>query len=111
MDAGPGGVLQRLGGDLDVLAVGPRQPADHTVADLLGDALHGPEIARRRDGKPGLDDVHPHLFQRAGDLDLFVNVQRCPRRLFPVAQGCIKDVDFSTASVHTPSRFGKLGNW
>ena len=45
----------------------------------------------RRGGEPGLDDVHPHALERAGDLQLLLDVERDARRLLAVAQGRIEN--------------------
>ena len=71
VDAGVGSAAQRIGCCVDILAVGPGQAADGTVADLLRHELHGPEIARRRDWKTCFDDIYSQLRQGVGNLDLF----------------------------------------
>src|ERR1700730_3434003 len=71
----------------------PRQTADHRTFDLLRNRLHALEVAGGGDREAGLDHVHPKPRQLLGDLELFLLVQRYPRRLLAVAQRGVEDED------------------
>ena len=87
------GRLDRLGGAVDVLERGAREPADHRVLGALGDLVHGVEIAVRGDRKAGLDDVDAHLVEQLGDLELLLVRHGGAGRLLAVAQGGVEDDD------------------
>ena len=58
VDARALGVLERLGGAVDVLRDGTREADDGgIVASKLGNAAHALEVARRGNGETGFDDV------------------------------------------------------
>jgi len=61
VDTRPVGIAQGLPGPVDVVVVAARQAADDRALDLPGDGLHRLEVARRGDGKAGLDHVHAQI--------------------------------------------------
>ena len=85
-DGGSGGV--------DVLFRTAGESADDRTADFRGDGLDGFEIAGTADRKAGLDDIHIHAGQLAGDLHFFAQVHAGAGALFAVAQGGIENDDF-----------------
>jgi hypothetical protein len=93
VDAGPLGVLDGVGGAVDVGRVAPGQPGDDRPADLAGDRLDALEVARRRDREPGLDRVHPELRERPGHLQLLAAVHAAPGALLPVPQRGVENDD------------------
>ena len=66
----------------------------------------GLEVAGRRRREPGLDDVDAQALERAGDLQLLLDVQRDAGRLLAVAQRRIEDqyLVFSCHSFSTSCR-------
>jgi len=87
----------RVPGPVDIGLVCTRQPGDDRRAvalpDLDCDAADRLVVARRRDGKARFDDVHAQPDQLARDFQLLVDVQRCARRLLPIAQRGVKDTN------------------
>ena len=63
--------------------------APHELRDLV----HRLEIAVGGDREARLDHVDAHFLERFGDRDLLLDVHRRARRLLPVAQRGIEDVD------------------
>ena len=103
VDAPPRGVAHAFPSGVDVLRVGPRQPADDRPADLLGDALHGGELGLRVHREAGLDDVHAQPFELMRDLELLVGGHGGSGGLFAVAERGVEDQD--SAGVLRPGRF------
>ncbi len=93
VDARPFGVFDRAPGGVDVPLVGAGQAADDRPFDRLRDPLDRLEVPRRGDREAGLDHVDAEARELLGDLQLLDRVQRDPRRLLPVAQGGVEDVD------------------
>ena len=71
VDARLAGVAHRLPAAVDVGLVGARQTADHRVLGSDRDLFHRLEVALRGDGEARLDDVHAHVVEHLGDLELF----------------------------------------
>ncbi len=86
MDPGGGRLGHRLPGAVDVGGVRPGEPRDLAAPDLPGDLPHGGEIPVRGDRETGLDDIHAHFFELAGDPQFFVRVHARPRRLLAVPE-------------------------
>ena len=82
--------LDRLEGTRDVLVEGPAQPRHGGILDDFGNRLDRFEIAVGGRRKTGLDHVHTHFFQLAGDAQLLLAGHRCARALLAVAQGGIE---------------------
>jgi len=78
-------------GRIDVGLDATGEPTDRRTTHLGRDALHGSQIAGGRRGEPCLDHVDAQTRQLLGDLDLFLDVQRCARRLLAIAQRGVKD--------------------
>ena len=76
--------IQRLESDLN-----PVKPAAHCI--------HRFEIALGRDWETGFQDIYAKIDQRCCHLQLFRGGHAAPRRLFPVTQGSVKDVDSAQA--------------
>ena len=93
VDAFALGRFERFRRAFDILPVGPRQPAYDRGGDGLGNLLHGLEIAVRRDGETGLDDIDAELVQHLGDAQLFLQVHGRARRLLAVAQSRVENDD------------------
>ena len=93
MDALALGRLDRFGAAVDVLRRGARKPADHGVLGALGDLVDGGEVAFRGDRKAGLDDVHAHVVEQLGDLELLFMGHGRAGTLLAVAQGRVEDDD------------------
>ena len=67
--------LERLPCSVDVLVERPSQPADRRpVTEFSRDQLNRFEVARRRNRKTGLNDVHTKLHERSGNLELLRRV-------------------------------------
>ena len=88
---GRGGVLDRLGGAVDVRRVAAGQAADDRPVDLAGDRLHRLEVAGRGDREAGLDHVHAEVGEGAGHLQLLAQVHAAAGALLPVAQRGVED--------------------
>ena len=96
VDAGTLGGLQGLGRAVDVLVNRSREANyDSVVACQTSNLLNGAEVARRRDGEAGLDNVHVHSEQLLGNDELLLGVHRCARRLLAVSQRGVEDVDLA----------------
>ena len=80
-----------LAGAADVVLVGARQRTDGGLLDRLGDRAHRLEVAVGGGGEAGLDDVHAHTLELAGDAQLLVTGHRRARALLAVAQGGVED--------------------
>src|SRR5262249_34357541 len=93
VDAWTGGAVERLPGTVDVALRRAGQSGNGGVADALGHLAHRLEIAVRRDGEAGFDDVDTHLLEHRGDAQLLLEVHRGARRLLAVAQGGVEDDD------------------
>ena len=93
MDASPFGRLDRLAAGFDVFFHGAGQTGDDGFFQGPGDFFHRLKITRGSRGKPGLNNIHAQLFQLQRHFHFFRGVQAGARRLFPVAQGGIKNVN------------------
>ena len=82
-------------GAVDVFIATAGQPANRRPANRLGDLANGLEVARRGDGKAGLDHVHAQLDQRLGNLHLLRQIHARPRRLLAVAKRRVENDDSS----------------
>ena len=91
MDTPRLGRLDRLASPGNIVLVGAGQRANGGILDRLGDGMNGVEIARRGGGKTRLDHVDSHLFQLAGNANLFFLGHRCARALLAIAQGRIEN--------------------
>ncbi len=85
--------LHRLRRPIDIALQTAGQATDDGALGLLGDGLHCREIVRTGDGESGFDDIDAHRLQHARDLQLLLEIHRCARRLFAVAQGGVEDDD------------------
>ena len=72
MYPGPVGVFHCFPGLVHVVGDGPGQGGDDGTLDLPGDIGDRLEITRGAGSESGLDNVHPHSLQLAGDLHFFV---------------------------------------
>src|SRR5439155_11577905 len=77
---------------VDVGSRGPGEGGDHRPVDLARDPLNGLEVAGRRQGEAGFDDVNPEPRQLAGDPEFLIGVEGGARGLLAVAQGRVEDV-------------------
>ena len=87
------GELHGFPGAVDVLGVGAGKTGDLRVLHVLGNGLHGFEVAFAGRGEARLDDVDAQHFQLAGDADLFTEVHGGAGGLFPVAERGIENND------------------
>ena len=95
VDPRPLGMAHRLPRPIDVVVAAAGQAADDRASDVAGDLADGLEIARRGDGKAGLDHVHAQLDQRLGDLHFLGQVHAGAGRLLAVAERRVEDDDVS----------------
>ena len=86
VDAWPLGVLQRLACPINILKASAGKPTDGRILDELGNSRNRLEIAVRRDGKAGLNDVDTHLIEKGGHFQLFFVGHRGAWGLLPVPQ-------------------------
>ena len=91
VDARSVGAGQRLGGTGDVAVVGTGQRADGAALHGRGNRLDGLEVAIAGGREAGLDDVHLHALQLAGDAQLFLARHGGAWRLLAVAQRGVED--------------------
>ncbi len=94
MDPGTSRPAQGVPGDVDVLGKGAGQGGHDAVLHLGRNGLDGLVVPLRGDGEAGLDDVHAQGLEPDGDLELFRQRHAAARRLFPVAERRIEDLDF-----------------
>ena len=92
------GILQCLGGHVDVLLHGPGQGTDGGPRHGLGDFHYGVEVAGTRNGESRLYDVHAQLLQRLGHLYLLHGVQLATGHLLAVAQRGVENKQSVTHS-------------
>ena len=85
------GILQRLGGHVDVFLHGARQGAYRGPRHGLRDLHHAVEVARTRDGEAGFYHIHAEGFQLTGHLNLFYGVQLATGDLFAITQCGVKN--------------------
>ena len=96
--------LDRFPGLVDVVLVGTGQPGDHrrctpcaafvaprAPPDRVGDPFDRLQVSWARSRKPCLHDIDAEPGQLAGDLQLFLGVERGTRALFAVPQRGVKD--------------------
>ena len=93
VDAGASGVADRFPVAIDVLEVGTGQAADHGILRVLRDFGDSVEIAFGRDREAGLDDVHAHLVEHGGDLQLLLMGHGRAGGLFAIAERRVEDQD------------------
>jgi hypothetical protein len=77
------------------------RPQTAAFAGGAGDLAHGAEVALGGDGEARLDDVHAHLVEEAGDLELLLVGHGGAGRLLAVAQGGVED-DHAVGHVLAP---------
>ena len=93
VDARSLGVLDRADGTVDVLLARASEREHDRAGHHLGHASHGIEVALGGGGEAGLDDVHAQMLELAGDHELLLHVHGGARRLLPVAERRIEDLD------------------
>ena len=76
---------------VDILKIGPRQPADDGVFRVFRDLADGCEIPFRGDREPGLDDIDAHFVEQGRDLQLLGMAHGGAGALFAVAQGGVEN--------------------
>ncbi len=76
---------------VDVLLARARQREDDRLRHGGRHPLHRLEVAFRRGGEPGLDDVDAEALELASDHQLLLDVHRGARGLLPVAQRGVED--------------------
>src|SRR5271155_4952353 len=86
-------VLDGVPRSVDIELRSACQSTDDGAFDLARDRLDGLEVAGRGDRKASLDHVYVEARELMGDLQLFLPVQRDPRRLLAVAQRRVEDQD------------------
>src|SRR6476660_7192585 len=85
-------LLHRFQRALDISVLRARQ-TDHTwPAQFPGNFSHRLEIAVRRCGKPGFNDIDTKLFQLPSDYDFLFRRHTRARRLIAIAQGSIENL-------------------
>lgn len=93
VDPRPLGMAHRLAGPGDVGGNRAGEPRDGGALGPPGDLRHGLEIAVRRDGKAGLDDVDAHRIEQLGHRELLVEGHGGAGALLAVAQRGVEDYD------------------
>ncbi len=101
VDARTLGRLDRLVRRVDVLHQRTRKRGDRDVVHRLGDRLDGREIARRGDGEPRLENIHPQRLELTRHADLLFYVHRIPGSLLAIPKRRVKYSDL----IHCISRF------
>src|SRR5712692_3661466 len=91
MDAGFAGHFYRVPGAFNIFFLGPRQGRDNRTADFSRHFLYPREIALRRNGEAGLDDVYTERVELASQQQLFLEVHAASATLLSVAQRGIED--------------------
>ena len=86
------GILQRLGGHVDVFLHGARQGTDGGPSHGLADFYHRIEVSRTGDGEAGLNDIHAKRLQLAGYLNLLHCVQLTTGHLLAIAKRSVENV-------------------
>ena len=105
MDAGVGGVLQRLAGSINRSLVGVGQRGYGGLPHFARHALHRCEVAGRADGEARLYHIDAQAFELTGYLHLLFNGHRRPGGLLAVAEG---RVEYQYAVFHCLASFGLL---
>src|ERR1700694_882597 len=98
-------LLHGLPHRVDIRTGGPGEGGDHRSLDLARDTLHRLEVAGGREREAGLDDVDAQKGELARDDKLLVGVERSARRLLPVAQRGVEDVDAVVYSIWCAHQF------
>jgi hypothetical protein len=93
VDARAPGLAHSLSCPVDVGAAGARKSRDAGVLDAARDLAHRLEVAIRGDREPGLNDVHAHVVEEVGDLELLLERHGGAGALLAVAQGGVEDED------------------
>src|ERR1700741_4674692 len=83
--------LQSLGGRQDVVFSGPRQGGNRDFFHFTGHSHYGFQVAFRRNGEAGLDDVDTERGELVRHTDLFIRIHREAGRLFAVAERGVED--------------------
>ena len=78
---------------IDILFAGAREAEHDGFGQRLSDPIHGLEVAGRRSGESGLDDIDVEPFELARERDLLLDVHRASGRLLAVAQRRVEDSD------------------
>jgi hypothetical protein len=82
-----------LAGRIDIIGHATGKTADDRPLDLLGNRLHGLEIAIADDGESGFDHVDIQACELARDLKFFAQVHGRARALLAIAQRRVEDYD------------------
>ena len=85
-------LLDRFQRALDIALLGARQADDARPANFFTDSPHRIEIAVRRRGKAGFDDIDAEFFQLPRDDDFLFRGHARARRLLAVAQRRIENL-------------------
>ena len=93
MNAGVAGLVDRPQRRIDVLFAGAREAEHDRLGHRLGDSMYRFEVAGRRGGEAGLDDIDVQPLELPRDRDLLLDVHRAARRLLAVAQRRVEDAD------------------
>jgi len=89
-------------------AVRATERGDGDAGDCIRNRGDTVEVAWRRRGEAGLDDVDAQPFEAQRDLALLARAQCDARRLLAVSQSCVEDLD-PAHSVY--SSVGPTGLW
>jgi hypothetical protein len=93
VDAGRAGVRTASQQRSMSLKLARARPQTEGVAGGAGDLAHGAEVALGGDREARLDDVHAHLVEEAGDLELLLVGHGGAGRLLAVAERGVEDAD------------------
>jgi len=93
MDAALVCVFYGFATSVDIGMNGAGEACNDRVLRPLCNFTDGFEIAIGGDRKSGFDDVHAHVVEDLGDLQLFLQCHGGTGRLLAVAQGGVKDAD------------------
>ncbi len=87
------GIPHALPGHRDVFLIGAGKRGDRWPPHLARHGLDTQQVARRGNGKAGLDDVNTKSRELMRDFHLLAEVQVDARGLLPVAKGRIEELD------------------
>ncbi len=93
VDAFVFGILQGLGGYVDILFYRARKGADGGPGHGLGNLDDRIEIAGAGNGEPRFDNIHAQTFQCLGHLDFLYGIQLASGDLFAVTQRGVEKIN------------------
>ena len=95
MNPATGGMTEGFGRHFNIFLYSAAESADRRVFDGPGDLIHRFKITRRGDREAGFNNIHAKILEFESKLQFFLGIQLTARHLFSVAEGGIKDENFS----------------